>query len=214
MKQDLRDKRKEYKLNEIDYNTVPKNPIQLFEQWYSQAQSSEQIVEPYAMSLSTVEEDGFPRNRVVLLKEFDNQGFVFYTNYNSRKGKAIEANPKVCLSFFWDKLEQQVIIKGLAARVDEAQSDEYFHQRPYASQIGAIVSEQSSVIGFEHDLQLDAEKVLQKYKGTEVPRPKHWGGYRVTPLEIEFWQGRPSRLHDRLFYKLEDDKWVVSRLYP
>lgn len=214
MKQDLSDKRKDYSKNYIDFSSIPDNPIKLFSNWFSEVSESELIDEPYAMNLATLDEDGFPRSRVVLLKEFNSDGFVFYTNYESQKGKALETNPNVCLSFFWDKLEQQVIIRGRAEKIAPIQSDAYFHRRPLESQVGALVSAQSRVIAFDKNLESEVEKRVSELKGQEVPRPDYWGGYLVRPIEIEFWQGRPSRLHDRLCYRLEGDVWKKVRLAP
>jgi pyridoxamine 5'-phosphate oxidase len=214
MKQDLSDKRKDYSKNYIDFSSIPDNPIKLFSNWFSEVSESELIDEPYAMNLATLDEDGFPRSRVVLLKEFNSDGFVFYTNYESQKGKALETNPNVCLSFFWDKLEQQVIIRGRAEKIAPIQSDAYFHRRPLESQVGALVSAQSRVIAFDKNLESEVEKRVSELKGQEVPRPDYWGGYLVRPIEIEFWQGRPSRLHDRLCYRLEGDVWEKVRLAP
>lgn len=214
MKQDLSDKRKDYSKNYIDFSSIPDNPIKLFSNWFSEVSESKLIDEPYAMNLANLDEDGFPRSRVVLLKEFNSDGFVFYTNYESQKGKALETNPNVCLSFFWDKLEQQVIIRGRAEKIAPIQSDAYFHRRPLESQVGALVSAQSRVIAFDKNLESEVEKRVSELKGQEVPRPDYWGGYLVRPIEIEFWQGRPSRLHDRLCYRLEGDVWKKVRLAP
>lgn len=214
MKQDLSDKRKDYSKNYIDFSSIPDNPIKLFSNWFSEVSESKLIDEPYAMNLANLDEDGFPRSRVVLLKEFNSDGFVFYTNYESQKGKALETNPNVCLSFFWDKLEQQVIIRGRAEKIAPIQSDAYFHRRPLESQVGALVSAQSRVIAFDKNLESEVEKKISELKGQEVPRPDYWGGYLVRPVEIEFWQGRPSRLHDRLCYRLEGDEWKKVRLAP
>lgn len=214
MKQDLSDKRKDYSKNYIDFSSIPDNPIKLFSNWFSEVSESKLIDEPYAMNLANLDEDGFPRSRVVLLKEFNSDGFVFYTNYESQKGKALETNPNVCLSFFWDKLEQQVIIRGRAEKIAPIQSDAYFHRRPLESQVGALVSAQSRVIAFDKNLESEVEKRMSELKGQEVPRPDYWGGYLVRPVEIEFWQGRPSRLHDRLCYRLEGDEWKKVRLAP
>lgn len=214
MNQDLSDKRKDYAKNFIDFSEVPQNPYELFNTWYNSAFESAQIHEPYAMSLSTIGLDGFPRTRVVLLKEFSPEGLVFYTNYLSQKGNSIDSNPHVCLSFFWDKLEQQVIIKGIAEKVSDEMSDEYFHKRPFKSQIGAIVSAQSSVIDFEENLEAKAGELEKEFQEKIIPRPNNWGGYLVKPVEFEFWQGRPSRLHDRLRYRFSNKKWLKERLAP
>jgi pyridoxamine 5'-phosphate oxidase len=214
MKQDLSDKRKDYSQNFIDFSQVPENPMSIFSAWYAQASGSALISEPYAMSLSTLGSDGFPRTRIVLLREASEVGFVFYTNYLSQKGVAIEMDPKVCLSFFWDKLEQQIIIKGMAKKIDPKKSDEYFHIRPVESQVGAIVSHQSKVINFDKDLDAEVKSLMKEYEGKVVPRPENWGGYIVKPIEFEFWQGRPSRLHDRLRFRLENGQWNAERLSP
>jgi len=214
MKQDLSDKRKDYSENFINFLESPQDPYELFNIWYHTAFNSGKIHEPYAMSLATVGTDGFPRTRMVLLKEYSPDGFVFYTNYHSQKGNSIESDPRVCLSFFWDKLEQQVIIKGIAEKVSDEMSDEYFHKRPFESRIGAVVSAQSSVVDFEENLETKAEELQKEFHGKTVPRPKNWGGYLVKPVEFEFWQGRPSRLHDRLRYRLKDGKWLKERLAP
>lgn len=214
MKQDLSDKRKDYSQNFIDFTKISDMPMDLFHEWYNRATQSDLIAEPYAMSLSTLGSDGFPRTRIVLLREVNPEGFIFYTNYESEKGKSISDNQKVCISFFWDKLEQQIIIKGTAEKVSSEKSDDYFHKRPVESQIGAIVSAQSSEIGFDFDLDEKVRKLQNEFEGKQVPRPENWGGYLVRPVEIEFWQGRPSRLHDRVRYKLENGKWSKSRLSP
>lgn len=214
MKQDLSNKRIDYSKNKIDFTAIEENPLKMFNVWFGYAIESELISEAYAMTLSTIGQDGFPKSRVVLLKEFNADGFVFYTNYNSEKGQSILANPKVCLSFFWDKLEQQVIIKGIAEKVSEEMSDTYFAKRPKGSQIGAIVSNQSAEVPFDKDLEAMADELAQRYADEEISRPKHWGGFIVKPYEIEFWQGRPSRLHDRLSYRLEEGNWICKRLFP
>ncbi|MBW7869907.1 MAG: pyridoxamine 5'-phosphate oxidase [Flavobacteriia bacterium] len=214
MKQDLSDKRRDYKISEIDFNSILPNPVELFKKWYEETQDSNLILEPNAMNVSAIGEDGFPRNRVVLLKEFNDEGFVFYTNYESQKGKAIHSNPNVCLSFFWDRLERQVIIKGVAEKISQQQSAEYFGKRPFESQIGAMVSHQSSVIGADTDLMAEAHRLEKEFEGKQVPKPDYWGGFLVRPVEIEFWQGRPSRLHDRLRYRLKNNSWITERLAP
>ncbi len=215
MKQDLSDKRKDYSQNFINFSNLPENPLELFYNWYEVATESALIAEPYAMSLSTIGEDGFPRTRIVLLRELSQEGLVFYTNYESQKGKAIEKNKNVCLSFFWDKLEQQIILKGTIEKIDESKSDDYFHKRPVESQIGALVSQQSNIIGMDEDLDEKVKKLSKEWEGKVVPRPENWGGYLVKPVEIEFWQGRPSRLHDRVRYQLASSgTWKKERLAP
>lgn len=214
MKQDLSDKRIEYAKSKIEFATLPKSPMFLFNHWFKSAFESEKIKEVYAMNLSTIGLDGFPKNRIVLLKEYDENGFVFYTNYQSEKGQALLHNPHVCLSFFWDELEQQIIIKGMAEKVSAEMSDAYFHQRPFESQLGAIVSAQSSVIDMAENLEKEVDALEKEWRGKSIVRPLHWGGFLVKPVEIEFWQGRPSRLHDRVRYQLQEGIWKQDRLSP
>lgn len=214
MKQDLSDKRKVYSKYNIEFTNVVPNPFEVFDLWYNHAVKSALIEEPNAMSLSTIQQNGFPRTRIVLLKEYNAEGFVFYTNYNSQKGNAIENSPKVCLSFFWPGLEQQIIIKGIATKTSAQMSDDYFQKRPFESQIGALVSQQSSVIDLEENLDSNAIELQKRYEGKIVTRPESWGGYNVRPVEFEFWQGRPNRLHDRLRYRLENNSWIAERLAP
>jgi pyridoxamine 5'-phosphate oxidase len=167
------------------------------------------------MTIATVGKDGFPKNRIVLLKKFTWEGFIFYTNYNSEKGKAIEANQNICLSFFWPALEQQIIIKGKAEKLAENLSDGYFESRPKGSQLGAWASNQSSVVASREVLENNIINLEKEYQDKEIPRPEHWGGYLVKPTSIEFWQGRPNRLHDRIRYTLEEDfSWKLERLAP
>ncbi len=214
MKQDLSDKRKDYSQNFINFSRLPTDPMDMFREWYHLATDSDLIGEPYAVSLATIGEDGYPRTRIVLLREFNPEGFIFYTNYESQKGKSIAENKKICLSFFWDKLEKQVIIKGMAEKIEAQKSDEYFQKRPVESQIGALVSSQSSVIEMDYDLNEEVQKLSREFEGKMVPRPENWGGYLVRPVEFEFWQGRPSRLHDRVRFKLENNSWKKERLAP
>lgn len=212
--QDLSDYRKSYDKNELIETNIPEDPITLFQKWFYEVdESSEQ--ETNAMTVSTFGLDGFPKARVVLLKRFNEDGFVFYTNYESEKGKAIAANPHVCLSFFWQAHERQVIIKGLAEKVAPNISDGYFESRPDGSKLGAIVSNQSEVIASRAVLEDRLQSLEEQFKGKEILRPEFWGGFIVKPVSVEFWQGRPNRLHDRIRYQLlEDFNWNIERLSP
>ncbi|MGL5236082.1 MAG: pyridoxamine 5'-phosphate oxidase [Empedobacter falsenii] len=215
MKQDLSYKRKVYEKQSMNFDSLRENPIEQFRDWFLQAEESDGVDEANAMSVATIGEDGFPRTRVVLLKRYTDEGFIFYTNYNSQKGKALLENPKVCLSFFWPFLERQIIIKGIAEKTSDNNSDGYFETRPRSSQLGAWISAQSSVIDEHEDLEAEELELEKKYEGKEIPRPAHWGGFLIRPTEIEFWQGRPSRLHDRVRYVLQDDfDWKKERLAP
>jgi pyridoxamine 5'-phosphate oxidase len=185
-----------------------------FQQWFDQAIAAE-CYEPNAMTLATATEDGKPSARIVLLKGFDTSGFVFYTNYNSQKSQELEANPQVALLFFWDDLERQVRIDGVAQKTDSQESDEYFQSRPLGSRIGAWVSEQSTVIKSREVLEMHQADFEQRFEEGNVPRPPHWGGWRIVPQSIEFWQGRPNRLHDRLRYTRTDGgAWHIERISP
>ncbi len=210
---DLSNYRKSYEKSELLESTIPEDPINLFNRWFHETEDFGGVEEVNAMTIATIGLDGFPKSRVVLLKKFNEEGFIFFTNYNSEKGKAIENHPKVCLSFFWTSLERQVIIKGIAEKTSDIVSDNYFASRPDGSKIGAIVSEQSSVIASRAVLEDSLKQLEQLYEGKEIPRPSHWGGYLVKPLEVEFWQGRSNRLHDRIRYQLQDDfSWKIERL--
>tara|TARA_B100000927_G_scaffold257107_1_gene224802 strand:- start:20 stop:664 length:645 start_codon:yes stop_codon:yes gene_type:complete len=214
MKTKLSDLRKSYEKGTLDLRHVSKNPLQLFQKWFFEAEESDAIDEANAMSLTTLGDDGFPRARVVLLKDFSEEGFVFFTNYNSEKGKSIFNHSKVGLSFYWPSLERQIIIKGEADKLSAEKSDQYFDSRPRGSQLGAHVSPQSEVIPdrkFLEDLQSSFDK---KFKNIKIPRPDHWGGILVRPIEIEFWQGRPNRLHDRICYFFDGIVWKSKRLAP
>ena len=211
---DLSNYRKTYEKRELLESDVPENPMQLFQTWFYEADEADSVEEANAMSVATIGLDGFPKTRVVLLKEYTYEGFIFYTNYESEKGRAIAANPHLCLSFFWPSLERQIIIKGIAERVEALTSDNYFHSRPVGSQLGAVVSRQSEVVTRTH-LEEELKRLEGLYEGREIPRPDYWGGFLVRPVSMEFWQGRPNRLHDRLRYRLTDEyDWILERMAP
>lgn len=193
---------------------APVNPFQLFQVWLNEAISA-QIIEPNAMTLATATPTGYPYARIVLLKGFDDRGFVFYSNYNSNKGQQLAANPQAALVFWWQELERQVRIEGKVTKVSPSESDEYFSSRPRGSQLGAWASEQSQVIGDRAILETKLTELSEEYEDREIPRPPHWGGWLLQPTLIEFWQGRPNRLHDRLCYRLlETNQWHRERLSP
>ncbi len=211
---DLSDFRKEYSAKGLQRQDLGDDPIQLFERWFQQA-TELNIPEPNAMILSTLAPDGFPSQRTVLLKAFDQKGFTFFTNYQSRKAQHIESNPKVCVLFTWITLERQIIIQGVAEKISTAESLKYFITRPRESQIGAWVSNQSEVITSKKILLQKFEEIKSKFQDGEIPLPSFWGGYRVVPQTIEFWQGGPGRIHDRfLFTRTADASWQIDRLAP
>lgn len=212
--ENLHDKRKIYEKSQLIETEIKENPIEQFRDWFLDASENPTVSEANAMAVSTLEEDGCPRTRMVLLKEYTYEGFVFYTNYDSRKGKAIEKTHKACLHFFWPGLERQIIIKTDLEKIAPNLSDGYFHSRPKGSQLGAAVSPQSQEIPSRMFLEEKLKVLEQEYENKEVPRPQNWGGYLAKPYEIEFWQGRPNRLHDRIIYTLEDLDWKISRLAP
>ena len=208
------DKRINYSKGIIDPEIIDKNPYDVFLKWIKEAINSNLIEEPNAMNVSTIEDDGYPRSRIVLLKDLSNNGLTFFTNYNSNKGKSINKNNKVCVSFFWPPLERQVIIKGKAKRISNDLSKKYFYSRPRESQIAALISPQSKIIPNRNFLNKSIKSVGEKYKGKKIPMPDHWGGFIIKPFEIEFWQGRPDRLHDRILFKLLNGRWKSNRLAP
>ncbi|MCH2194277.1 pyridoxamine 5'-phosphate oxidase [Kordia sp.] len=215
MKQDLSDYRKSYEKSELLEENCVENPIEMFRNWFLEVEKSETVAEVNAMTLSTIGLDGFPKGRVVLLKKYTFEGFIFYTNYESEKGLAMTNNPNVCLSFFWPAMERQIIIKGKVEKIAENLSDGYFESRPRGSRLGALVSDQSSVIPSRAYIEQKLKDLEKVYEGKEIERPSHWGGYIVKPKEIEFWQGRANRLHDRIRYQLQADySWNIERLAP
>ncbi len=215
MEKDLGNYRRSYEKGALLLSETPENPMELFQKWFHEVDTHFPEDETNAMTLSTIGLDGFPKNRVVLLKKFTYEGFIFYTNYNSEKGKAIQVNPNVCLSFFWHGAERQIIIKGTAEKIAENLSDGYFESRPRGSQLGALVSQQSSILPSRDALEEQLRQLESEFEGKEIPRPKFWGGYIVKPTTIEFWQGRPNRLNDRISYRIDSECfWLKNRLSP
>ena len=213
--EDLSNYRKSYDKSELLETTIPEDPINLFNRWFHEVENFGGVDEVNAMTVATIGLDGFPKSRVVLLKKYTFEGFIFYTNYDSEKGKAIENNPNICLSFFWHTMERQVIIKGIAEKTTTNISDGYFESRPDGSKLGAIVSNQSEVIPSRSVLEDKLKQLEKDFQGKEILRPDFWGGFLVKPVEVEFWQGRPNRLHDRIRYQLQVDfSWKIDRLSP
>ena len=208
----LADLRKSYMKGNLSEEDVQANPIDQFRIWFDQAQHAE-LPEPNAMTVASVDADGKPSARTVLIKEVTNEGFVFFTNYESRKGQALTANPQAALLFFWPELERQIRVEGSVEKITDKESDDYFHSRPLDSRIGAWASPQSTVISSRTQLVTKAAEYALKF-ALNPPRPPHWGGFRVRPEALEFWQGRPSRLHDRIQYLKNNDAWTIQRLAP
>jgi len=214
MHRNIADIRRDYSHKSLSEADVDINPIKQFAAWWDEAVNSK-IDEVNAMTLATASVDALPSARIVLLKEFNEKGFVFFTNYESYKGRQMAENPKACLVFFWKELERQVRVTGLIEKINTRQSDEYFHSRPEASRIGAWASPQSRVIENRQWIDEKFNELVKEMEGTDIARPPHWGGYIVKPVEIEFWQGRPSRLHDRIQYSLDENGgWKIERLAP
>jgi pyridoxamine 5'-phosphate oxidase len=215
MNNDLGNYRKSYDKGSLLESGISDNPLELFQKWFSEVDQHFPQDETNAMTLSTLGLDGFPKGRVVLLKKYMQQGFIFYTNYESEKGKSIIAHPKVSLSFHWAGAERQVIIKGKAEKIAVDVSDGYFESRPRGSQLGAHASQQSTVVPNRQTLENQLKTLEEKFKNKSIPRPEFWGGFIVKPIEIEFWQGRANRLHDRIRYQLQSDlNWKIERLSP
>ncbi|MDP2068054.1 MAG: pyridoxamine 5'-phosphate oxidase [Lutibacter sp.] len=215
MENDLSNYRKNYQKSELSEEGISENPMELFQKWFFEVEEFGGDSEVNAVTVSTIGSDGFPKARVVLLKKFTWEGFVFFTNYNSEKGKAIALNPHVCLSFFWAGIERQIIIKGVAEKLSENLSDGYFESRPDGSKLGAWASDQSEAVPSRNYLDERLATFEKQYENKEIPRPKHWGGILVKPISMEFWQGRPNRMHDRIRYTLQEDyNWKIERLAP
>jgi pyridoxamine 5'-phosphate oxidase len=212
-KENIQNLRQDYLAAQLSEADVDSDPIQQFKKWFSDALAA-QLYEPNVMTLATADPFGKPSARIVLLKGFDENGFVFYTNYESHKAQDLVGNPQAALVFFWAELQRQVRIEGVVSKVDAQTSTDYFHSRPVGSQIGALASPQSSVLKDRSLLEEKVNQLTAEYEGKEVPRPLHWGGYVVEPTHIEFWQGRSSRLHDRIVYDLTEGSWIINRLAP
>ncbi len=214
MQQDIAALRKTYSQKTLTEDSIDSNPVRQFDKWWREATDAD-IDEVNAMTLATASADGVPSARIVLLKGYSEEGFMFFTNYDSYKGKQLLENPKACLVFFWKELERQIRITGLVEKVGENESDDYFHARPIASQLGASISPQSAVIKNREWLEKKYDEFEKKTGGNTIERPDNWGGYLVKPVIIEFWQGRPSRLHDRIEYSIQENgEWKTARLAP
>lgn len=211
----LHDERRDYERAQLRRAVLKEDPFTQFADWFAAAKQSGVLTDPTAFTLATVSAEGQPHQRIVLLKDFTEEGFIFYTNYASQKGQDIAANPRVSMHFAWLPLEQQVRIEGLIERIPTAESEAYFHSRPRASQLGALASAQSSPIATRDELEARYHELTQRYEGQTVPMPESWGGYRIKAQRFEFWQGGKYRLHDRFVYRLSDDqRWLIERLQP
>ena len=215
MLRDISDLRKSYQKNSLTEKDLPLNPFSLFDRWFKEVKSNSGNSEVNAMTLSTIDKSGFPKGRIVLLKYYSIDGFIFFTNYNSDKSLSIEINNKVSISFFWEEFERQVIIKGFAEKTSAELSDKYFNSRPKGSKLGALVSEdQSSIIESKEFLIKKFNLLTKDFEGKEIERPENWGGFIINPIEYEFWQGGENRLHDRIRYSLSENLWNIDRLSP
>jgi pyridoxamine 5'-phosphate oxidase len=206
--------RKSYTKNKLSMNDIGDNPIDFFVKWFKEAENSDQIIEPNAMTISTVDENSFPSSRVVLLKQIKERSLIFFTNYNSNKGKSLDKNENICASFYWPPLERQVIIKGSAKKISSVESDDYFNSRPFESQAAAIISNQSEDIDSYESLLEKYNSFIEKNKNTKLKRPNNWGGIEIFINQIEFWQGRKNRLHNRVLCNFQKDTWEYKLLSP
>lgn len=206
--------RKSYTKDKLSINDIGDNPIDFFVKWFKEAENSDQIIEPNAMTISTVDENSFPSSRVVLLKQIKERSLIFFTNYNSNKGKSLDKNENICASFYWPPLERQVIIKGNAKKISSVESDDYFNSRPFESQAAAIISNQSGDIDSHESLLEKYKSFIEQNKNTKLKRPNNWGGIEIFINQIEFWQGRKNRLHNRVLCNFQKDTWEYKLLSP
>ena len=206
--------RKSYNKDKLSINDIGENPINFFVKWFKEAENSDQIIEPNAMTISTVDENSFPSSRVVLLKQIKERSLIFFTNYNSNKGKSLDKNKNICASFYWPPLERQVIIKGYAKKISSVESEDYFNSRPFESQAAAIISNQSEDIDSYESLLEIYNSFIEQNKNTKLKKPNNWGGIEIFINQIEFWQGRKNRLHNRVLCNFQDDTWEYKLLSP
>jgi pyridoxamine 5'-phosphate oxidase len=206
--------RKSYTKDKLSMNDIGDNPIDFFVKWFKEAENSDQIIEPNAMTISTVDENSFPSSRVVLLKQIKERSLIFFTNYNSNKGKSLDKNENICASFYWPPLERQVIIKGYAKKISSIESEDYFNSRPFESQAAAIISNQSEDIDSYESLLEKYNSFIDQNKNTKLKRPNNWGGIEIFINQIEFWQGRKNRLHNRVLCNFQKDTWEYKLLSP